>query len=271
MSFATLKTKIFRRMMYATPLVVLLLMWPAKAAFADIFSAFTSCFTTVTALGVSSSNIMGTLNNQSQFMTNTLYPQTLINQAWGSILTTTTTYRPWMSQVMGLQTNSATMASSSQLESATRGGMAVSPSQMQSSYQTTYGAPLTSTSSTQFTQTVTDMSDAQALDAFSVTSATDQTANALVSQAHSLEDSAASAAPGNAAHLSLQGKALELQSLAMRHKLLAANLRLEAVNLANANGAIKQEMVNPIGADTYMGWAGINGNANKTTTTHPPQ
>jgi hypothetical protein len=272
MSSAPTKNTFFRRILYAAPLVVLLLMWPATPAWANIFDAFTACFNTVTSMGGSTSNISGTLNQHSQFMQSTVYPQNLVNQAWSSISSTTSTYRPWMNQVMGLPTNSATMPISSQLEAATRGGISVAPSQMQTSYQTTYGAPLTAKSGTQFTQTVTDMSDAQALDVFSLTSATDSTANDLVSQAHSIEDSAGSSAPGNADHLSLQGKALELQSIAMRHKLLAANLRLEAVKLANENGKIKQEMVNPIGTDMYTGWGtGINGAANKSTTHQPAQ
>lgn len=267
------KTTFLRRVAFAAaPLVVLMLAWPAKPAWADIFSAFTDCFTTVTSLGGSSSNIDGTSQQQSQFLTNSIYPQNMINQARNSILTTRTTYRPWMAQVMGLQTNSATMASSSQLESATRGGSSVQPSQMQAAYQTTYGAPTTAKSGTQFMQTVTDMSDAQALDVFSLTSATDWTANALVLQAHSVEDSAASVAPGNAEHLSLQAKALELQSMALRHKLLAANLRLEAVQLANQTGQVKQQMVNAIPANSYLGWGfGSNGHANKTTSTQPAQ
>ena len=107
---------------------------------------------------------------------------------------------------MALPTNSATMASSSQLESATRGGTSVPPSQLQSSFQTTYGAPVTATGAAPFTQTVTDMSDSQALDVFSLTSASDFTANTLISQSHSVEDSGAAVAPGNADHVSLQVK-----------------------------------------------------------------
>ena len=140
MSSSPTKTTFFRRLVFAAaPLVVLLLVWPAKHAYADIFSAFTDCFTTVTSLGGSTSNIDGTSNQQSQFLTNTIYPQSLINQLHASISTTSSTYRPWMTSVMALPTNSATMASSSQLESATRGGASVPPSQLQSSFQSTYG------------------------------------------------------------------------------------------------------------------------------------
>ena len=186
MSSSPTKTTFFRRLVFAAaPLVVLLLVWPAKHAYADIFSAFTDCFTTVTSLGGSTSNIDGTSNQQSQFLTNTIYPQSLINQLHASISTTSSTYRPWMTSVMALPTNSATMASSSQLESATRGGTSVPPSQLQSSFQSTYGAPVSATGAAPFTQTVTDMSDSQALDVFSLTSASDFTANTLISQSHS--------------------------------------------------------------------------------------
>ena len=275
MSSSPTKTTFFRRLVFAAaPLVVLLLVWPAKHAYADIFSAFTDCFTTVTSLGGSTSNIDGTSNQQSQFLTNTIYPQSLINQLHASISTTSSTYRPWMTSVMALPTNSATMASSSQLESATRGGASVPPSQLQSSFQSTYGAPVSATGAAPFTQTVTDMSDSQALDVFSLTSASDFTANTLISQSHSVEDSGAAVAPGNADHAALQAKALELYSAAIRHKLLAANLRLESVALANTTGAIKQQMVHPVPASTYLvsgssasSTAGTSGSANNQTST----
>jgi hypothetical protein len=273
MSSSPTITTIFRRLVFAAaPLVVLLLVWPAKHAYAkSIFSAFTDCFDTVTSLGGSSSDIDGTSIQQAQFLTNTLYPQSLIGQAQSSISTTISAYRPWMTSVMALPTNSATMASSGQLESATRGGTSVPPSQLQSSFQTTYGAPVSATGAAPFTQTVTDMSDSQALDVFSLTSASDFTANALISQAHTVEDSGAEVAPGNADHAALQAKALELYSAAIRHKLLAANLRLESVALANTTGAIKQQMVHPVPASTYLvsgsSASNTSGGANNQTST----
>jgi hypothetical protein len=257
------------------PLVVLLLVWPATRARADIFSVFTDLFNTVTStLGGPSSAIDSASSQQLQFLTNTIYPQSLIDQLHSSISTTSTTYRPWMTSVMALPTNSATAASSLQLESATRGGASVSPAQLQTSFQTTYGSPVTAKGAATFTQTVTDMSDSQALDVFSLTSASDFTANTLISQSHTVEDSGAAIAPGNADHAALQAKALELYSAAIRHKLLAANLRLESVELANTTGAIKQQMVHPVPASTYLvsgssasSTAGTSGSANNQTST----
>jgi hypothetical protein len=266
MSQSHTKPTIFRRLAFvAAPLVVLLLVWPAKHAYADIFSAFTDCFNTVTSLGGFSSDIDGTSIHQAQFLTNTLYPQSLVGQAQSSIATTISTYRPWMASVMALPTNSATMASSSQLESATRGGASVPPAQLQASFQSTYGAPISGMGAAPFAQTVTDMSDSQALDVFSLTSASDFTANTLIAQSHSVEDSGAAVAPGNADHAALQAKALELYSAAIRHKLLAANLRLESVALANSTGAIKQQMVHPIPPSTYLVSGSSAGSASTTT------
>jgi hypothetical protein len=262
MSSSPTKITFFRRIVFAAaPLVVLLLVWPARLACANIFTAFTDCFNTVTNLGGSTSGIDGTSIQQAQFLTNTIYPQSLINQLHLSISTTSSTYRPWMTSVMALPTNSATMASSSQLESATRGGSSVPPSQLQSSFQTTYGVPISATGGAPFTRTVTDMSDSQALDVFSLTPASDFTSNTLISQSHMVEDSGAAVAPGNADHAALQAKALELNSAAIRHKLLAANLRLESVALANTTGAIKQQMVHPVPASTYL----VSGSSASTT------
>ena len=264
MSSSSTKPTILRRLGFAAaPLAVLLLVWPAQHAYADIFSAFTDCFNTVTSLGGFSSDIDGTSIQQAQFLINTLYPQSLVGQAQSSIATTISTYRPWMASVMALPTNSATMVSSSQLESATRGGASVAPAQFQASFQSTYGGPVSATGATSFTQTVTDMSDSQALDVFSLTSASDFTANTLIAQSHSVEDSGAAVAPGNADHAALQAKALELYSAAIRHKLLAANLRLESVALANTTGAIKQQMVHPVPPSTYL----VSGSSAASTST----
>jgi hypothetical protein len=276
MSSSPTKTTFFRRLVFAAaPLVVLLLVWPATRAHADIFSVFTDLFNTVTStLGGPSSAIDNASSQQLQFLTNTIYPQSLIDQVHSSISTTSSTYRPWMASVMALPTNSATAVSSRQLESAMRGGSSVPPSQLQTSFQATYGSPVTAKGAAPFTQTVTDMSDSQALDVFSLTSASDFTANTLISQSHLVEDTGAAVAPGNADHAALQAKALELYSAAIRHKLLAANLRLESVELANTTGAIKQQMVHPVPASTYLvsgssasSTAGTSGGANNQTST----
>lgn len=264
MSSSATKPTFFRRLGFAAaPLAALLLVWPAQRAYADIFSAFTDCFNTVTRLGGVSSEIDATSIQQARFLTNSLYPQALVGQAQSSIATTISTYRPWMASVMALPTNSATMVSSRQLESATRGGTSVAPSQLQSSFQTTYGAPISATRAAPFTQTVTDMSDSQAMDVFSLTSASDAMANSLISQAHSVEDSGAVVAPGNAHHAALQAKVLELYSAAIRHKLLAASLRLESLALANTTGAIKQQMVHPVPPSTYL----VSGSSAASTST----
>jgi len=263
MSSTSTKPTFFRRLVLAAaPLAVLLLVWPATRAHANLLSVFTSLFSTVTnTLGGPSSAIDSASSQQLQFLTNTIYPQSLIEQLHASISTTSSTYRPWMTSVMALPTNSATAACSKQLESATRGGSSVPPSQLQSSFQTTYGAPVSATGAAPFTRTVTDMSDSQALDVFSLTSASDFTANTLISQSHSIEDSGAAVAPGNADHAALQAKALELYSAAIRHKLLAANLRLESVELANTTGAMKQQMVHPVPASAYL----VSGSSASTT------
>jgi hypothetical protein len=234
----------------AAPLIVMMLVWPATPARA-FGNIFTEIFGTIGKLGNSSSSISAGSTLQFNFMSNTLYPQALVNQGHLSISGAIATFRPWMAQVMGLPTNSASMPSSQQLESTTRGGVGVPPSQMSGAYQSTYGKPLSTTAAAPIAQTVTDMSDSQVLDAFSLTSATDYTANVLISQSHKLEDDASTTAPGNADHLSLQGKALQLYSEAVRHRLLATNLRMESVELANQTAAIKQQMTNGHYGSTY--------------------
>jgi len=77
MSSSPTKTTFIRRIAFAAaPLVVLLLVWPATRAHADILSVFTDLFNTVTStLGGPSSAIDGASSQQLQFLTNTIYPQ----------------------------------------------------------------------------------------------------------------------------------------------------------------------------------------------------
>ena len=249
MSSTSSKSTFIRRVAFAAgPLLVLMLVWPVSFAHATIF---TELFSTITKLATSCTSIQGGTTAHLNFMSNNVYPASLVNQSHLSITSVTASFRPWMARVLALPTNSATMASTSQLESFTRGGTSMNTNQISPSFKVVYGTTIPTKGAAPFVQTASDMSDAQAVDVFSLTSSTDQGANMLIAQAHQIEDAAATVSPGNAAHEALQAKALELYSAAVRHRLLAANLRMEAVDLANATGAIKQQMVNFHPGSTY--------------------
>jgi hypothetical protein len=250
----------------AAPLVVFLVMWPATRSYAlGIEAAFAIVDATVNqTLGVALAAISAQSTIDSAFQSNTLYPVSGISQIQNEVNSTISAFRPWTSQIMSVNINSASLSSSSQLESATRGGANVLPSQINTSYQATYGVPITKTGASLYSQSMSDMADAQAQDVLSLTSGSDFAANNLVLQAQNIENFGGQTAPGTAASLSVQAEALELQSIAEFHKLLAANLRLEASQLANTTGNLKQQMAHHIPASTYSVYSSNTSSTNGT-------
>jgi hypothetical protein len=85
-----------------------------------------------------------------------------------------------------------------------------------------------------------DIDDALAMDSLKTTIVSDQTSQTLLSLADSLEQQAATAAPGSAPILTAQGRVTELITQAQLAKMLTAELRQEAAKLAHQNALLRQ-------------------------------
>lgn len=253
------ETSLIKRMMFATaPLVLFVVAWSSTSAQAQSGWGIVAAITTISSYVTETMGLAASTMNTAQagfqtFQSDVLYPVQQANQIRSTVTGTVSAYRGWMDQVTGLNTNSATMSMTTGLESLTRGGANVSsPQQISAAYHSTYGDPVPTNGASPYLRNVTDMSDAQVMDALSLASATDSAALDMIAQSHAIEDRATWIAPGIAPTVSLQGRGLQLQAMAVHHKLLAARLRLEATQLANVNAEIKQKMSNQVPSSTFL-------------------
>jgi hypothetical protein len=241
MNLPKLKRTVRRLAMGMVPVIVLLVTWPAIPARAlgltDIFGAL---FSTVSDnLGVSTSAIQGVASDVQNFKQNTLYPLNSLTQYRSFISTVKGTYRPWMSNVYSQGISSTRLSAPTSLDSLLRTSNGTGTSTFVPNYQATYGTPIPEGGSSPLVRQATDMNDAQAIDALSLATSTDQGAANLMVLAQQLEDQSGTTAPGTAEMVSASAMALQLQSLATQHKLLASELRQEASALALANTQVK--------------------------------
>jgi hypothetical protein len=238
MKHTNIKKFVRRMLIGSVSIMVMLVFWPALCAHAQ-FSFPTDLFNTVTSLGNSASGIQGTVGQMQTTQQTVVYPLSSVTQFQSFISTVVATYRSWMSQVYNLPLRSAQLGSPSSLELAIHSGSGTAPTTMFPTYVATYGTPITTGTAATAAQQTTDMNDAIALDALSLATATDQGAANLISVANQLEDQSLITAPGTADMITAQAMALQLQSLATQHMLLASELRQEAGQLAARNADLK--------------------------------
>jgi hypothetical protein len=234
-----------RLLLGTIPLLALLLLGPRTPAYADPFvDAFSAIFSTVTTLGNYCTSIQGASQSILNLRMSTIYPIAVIQQHQQYINTIINTYRPWMNQVFNQPVTSAQTPKALQLDSAIHSGTSTGTSNLLTPYHATYGTPMSSHWAPPLTYQATDMNDAHTVDTLSLATSTDQSATTLISLANQLEDQSATTAAGTADMITAQGLALQLQSLAMQHNLLAADLRQEAAALAAMNTEVKNRVTN---------------------------
>lgn len=133
----------------------------------------------------------------------------------------------FMNQVSSTYVHAATLPTTQSLESVFLSGSGVTPV-----FMSTYGqAPGSNTAALSVRQH-TDMSDAVSLGAIDLSARAIQSASTTVSTATTLQQNAATAAPGFVSLVGVQAQAAQLQTLSIEHQLLAAQLREEATVLA---------------------------------------
>lgn len=228
-----------RLLIGSLPVLALLAVWPAAPAMAD---ALGDLLNTVSQLGSTLSSTQGIDSQIQNIQQNVAFPLSSIQSYESVINTIRNTYRPWMTQVNSQPLSSAQLATSASLESQMRSSVATQPGSLTANYQATYGPPV-STGLPPTLQQASDMNDANALDAISLATATDQGSATLISLANQLEDQTATTAPGTADMIAAQAMALQLESLAAQHKLLASELRQEASLLGTQNATQKMHAV----------------------------
>ncbi len=230
----------------AAMLVVVLLLFPTNARGAGLPDIISFLLTITSTL---QGAIGGTLNELqsinaavSHLHQQVVWPATMINQARSFVSTIRDQYKVVLSQIQHLPANSATLANPTQLETLFRSGSMNSLGQIQPQFKRVYSAVPQPTDAQAFDRNVMDIDDAVAVGSLKTAMISDQTSQTMLNLADTLEQQAATAAPGSADLLATQARIANLENQAYLARMLAAELRQSAAHLAHENAELKKSV-----------------------------
>jgi hypothetical protein len=163
------------------------------------------------------------------------WPVPLINQAHGLVSQMIGQYRAHMRGILGLNIKSATLPNPQSLETVMRDHRVSNFTSLTQVFGSTYRSIPLATEANPIDRAMSDMDDAVALDNLKTLKASDQASDLELQAADSLESGTGQAAPGSAPFLTASAVASSIRSLAVTQKMLAAELRQEAVRMAHQN------------------------------------
>lgn len=169
-----------------------------------------------------------------------VWPLEELNQMRAFVGATRARYGGIMSQIHSMKNNSAGLTNPRQLESALRGGSSIGLNQFQPFYRQVYASVPSTNAASAAQRDMMDIDDALAMDALKTTVVSDQTTAQFLNLADSIEEQAATAAPGSAPILTAQARLTDLVAQAHMKKMIAAELRQEAASLAHQNALLKR-------------------------------
>ena len=176
----------------------------------------------------------------SQFYQLKVWPQQLINQAKSLVTQMINQYRSLLASIFNLNLKSATLPETQSLETIIRNSQTNDFPSFSSDYTSFYGTLPNPTTASPADRTLIDMDDALAQDTFKTLKESDKADNLTLGVADQLENAASQAAPGSAPFLTAAAVAASIRSQAITQKMLAAELRQEAAQLAHMNALRKQ-------------------------------
>jgi hypothetical protein len=224
-------------------LAALLLAMPssARASVADIISLLQTIMSTLqTGIGTALSEINTVSNNVMNLQQQLIWPLAAINQIRAAGNAIKNNYRNIFAQVARIPLTSATLVNPSQLEAAFRSASSTNLIQIQGAYTHVYGQVPAATDAPAMDRNMMDMDDAAATASLKTSVISDQNSGQMLISADTLEAQALTAAPGSAPFLTLQAQIANLANQAYLEKILAADLRLEATQLAHDNAIRKK-------------------------------
>jgi hypothetical protein len=210
----------------------------------DILSLFQTITHTLGGpIGGALSEIQKVSTAINNFRQRIIWPLAVINQTRSFISATRAHYTGIMGQIEGIKNNSATLALPIHLESVLRNAQAGTITQVPTIYMQVY-QPVSSVGVAQPLQrNLMDIDDAMAMDSLKTAIVSDQNTEGMLTLADSLEQQAIGAAPGSAPMVTAQARIADLETQAQLAKMLAAQLRQEATELAHQNAVLKQSSV----------------------------
>jgi hypothetical protein len=154
----------------------------------------------------------------SSLYQNIIWPLQQINQAKAQIVQMRNQYRTVMASIINLKLNSATLPAPQSLENLMRDHRVNNFTTLTQSFGSTYRPIPSMSDASQADRDMSDMDDALSLDALKTLKASDNTTDAELKIADSIETSASQAAPGSAPFLSATAVASSIQSQALTQK-----------------------------------------------------
>lgn len=211
----------------------------------DILTLLTTITGTIkNMIGVALSGIQNVKTDLNNFEQTVLWPIAALNQTHASINATRSKYRTLMNQIHNISNNSATLTNPITLENLFRSSNSTTLGQLSPVYTNVYTPVPGANNANQIQRNLMDMDDALAVGSLKTAVVSDQTTSEMLNLADSIEQQSSTSAPGSAPMLATEAQIASLQSQAYLAKVLAAELRQEAAQLAHQNLLIKQSAGN---------------------------
>lgn len=176
----------------------------------------------------------------SNFYQQVTWPVSLIDQAKAQVTEMITQYRGLMQSILNINLKSATLPAPAALEVVTRDEQTSDFARLTTAYTKTYGDVPSAAAASPADRNLADMDDALALDNLKTLKETDSAGVLSLKVANDIENEASQAAPGSAPYLTATAVVASIESQALMQKMLAAELREEAAQLAHQNALRKR-------------------------------
>jgi hypothetical protein len=222
--------------------LIIALVPTAKAGITNIVSIFQTINSTLRQIGGVLNTIQDLKLSIANLETRIVWPVSLINQARNFVAANEAQARSLLSGIQNLVVSSATLVNPTQLESIARSAHSSNIGQLPGAFTRVYSSISSPSAAPPLERNMMDMDDAAAQGSLKTALASDQISLQMLNVAAGLVQQAASAAPGSAPMLSTEARVVELENQAYLTRMLAAQLREEAVQLAHGNALRKKSV-----------------------------
>jgi hypothetical protein len=217
---------------------------PPRVQAASLWDAIQSVLNVINGVIETALNAINSVRTAiSNFYQQVTWPISLINQAKAMVTQMIGQYRSLMESILNINLKSATLPNPGALETAMRDQQTNDFTALTTAYGKTYGNAPSSTAASPEDRTLVDMDDALALDNLKTLKETDAAGGLTFKIANDIENGASQAAPGSAPFLTATAVVASIESQALTQKMLAAELRQEAAQLAHENALRKRAAV----------------------------
>jgi hypothetical protein len=232
----------------ALPLAGLLISVPSERAHAQFSDIFGAVVGTENSIGDMVTGINQSVSSMDSLRKSVIAPVNDLQAVQNNGTNIVNTYRSWMSNVYSAPITSGLTPNVQSLEAGLFQASSISlgstPSiSLSNLFNSVYGQLPTNAQVPSSVATALDMTDASARNAMVQSVYGDATADGVIALGHTLEDQALTTSSGSAPQIEAQALASAVQSLAVEHKLYAAELRTISAQLAAQGTKVKQGAV----------------------------